>query len=136
MLWLALCGLLMLGIFLFGFTARYSLAGFGTTPHGTVASLGNLSADSAFGYMAGFAALFALYWLAIRLVSRRGLRLPSRRQWLLVGGFAFLFNAALLPMYPIDAADIYDYIIRGRISVAYALNPLAVPPTKASDCPS
>src|SRR5258708_12027992 len=135
MLWLALCGLLMLGIFFFEFTARYSLAEFGTTPHGTVASLGNLSADSAFGYVADFAGRVGLYWLAMRLVSRRGLRLPSRRQWLLVGGFAFLFNAALLPMYPIDAADIYDYIIRGRMSSVYGLNPMAVTPNKVSDDP-
>ncbi len=134
-IWLALCGAVMLGIFYFGFTARYSLTEFGTTPRATVASLGNLSADSAFGYVAGFAALFGLYWLAMRLVSRGGLHLPTQRQWLVVGGFALLFNIALLPMYPVDAADIYDYIIRGRMSTVYGLNPMAVTPNKVSDDP-
>jgi hypothetical protein len=33
-------------------------------------------------------------------------------------------------MYPVDAADIYDYIIRGRMSAVYGLNPLHDTPEK------
>src|SRR5258708_28597618 len=115
--WLALSGTGMAAIFLWAFASRYSLAQYGNTPRATVASVNNLSAEGAFLYIAGFALLFGAYWLGLRLGLC--LRLPRRLSWLLLVGFAVSFNVILLAMYPVDAADIYDNIIRGRISAVY-----------------
>src|SRR6185436_714011 len=46
-----------------------------------------------------------------------------------------IFSLALLPMYTVDAADVYDYIIRGRMSSVYGLNPLHDPPNKVQEDP-
>jgi hypothetical protein len=117
---LAISGLLMSAIFFFAFGQRYSLAAYGSWPHQSIATLNHFSAEGAFLYVFGFVALFGLY----AFVLRRGLHPANRLHWLLVGGFAVIFNVALLPMYPADAADIYDYILRGRMSTLYGLNPM------------
>jgi hypothetical protein len=44
-------------------------------------------------------------------------------------------NIVLLPMYPVDAADVYDYIIRGRMSAVYGLNPLHDVPNQVKSDP-
>jgi hypothetical protein len=82
-------------------------------------------------YVAAFIALFGLY----ALVLRRGLHPATRAQWILVAGFALAFNAVLLPMYSVDAADIYDYIIRGRMSAVYGLNPMHDVPNQVQNDP-
>ncbi|HLY28338.1 MAG TPA: helix-turn-helix domain-containing protein [Aggregatilineales bacterium] len=129
--WLALSGTGIAAIFLGAFASRYSLAKYGATPQATVASINNLSAEGAFLYVAGFALLFGAYWLGLR----RGLHPSSRLVWLLIAAFSVIFNVILLAMYPVDAADIYDNIIRGRIAAIYGLNPMAVTPSHMSDDP-
>jgi hypothetical protein len=89
--------------------------------------LNNLSASGAFLYVFGFVALFGLYWLGLR----RGLRAPTQAHWIIVAGFAVVFSLALLPMYPADAADVYDYVLRGRMTTLYGLNPMRDLPTQA-----
>jgi DNA-binding XRE family transcriptional regulator len=128
---LGLSGLTMTGLFYFAFTQRYGLAENVGKPRQTMATLSNMSAESALLYVAAFIALFGLY----ALVLRRGLRPATRTQWILVAGFALVFNVALLPMYSVDAADIYDYIIRGRMSAIYGLNPMHDVPSQVSSDP-
>ena len=110
------------------FTVRYSLATYGSLPNQSIATLNHMSAEGALLYIAAFVALFGLYALAMR----RGLLGGTRLQWLLVIGFAVIMNIALLRMDPTDAADIYDYIIRGRMSAVYGLNPLHDTPNAVS----
>src|SRR5439155_8754858 len=128
---LILCGLSSAAIYQFAFALRYSLREFGDQPLQTDASLNGLSAEGAFIFVASFLALFGLYWLALR----KGLRQPTRTQWLLVGLFAVVFNGFLLQMYPMDAADIYDYIIRGRMTAVYGMNPMANTPSELPNDP-
>ncbi|MEP7286611.1 MAG: glycosyltransferase family 39 protein [Chloroflexota bacterium] len=129
--WLIISGLLMSVIFHMAFATRYSLSNDADKPLQSIATLNNFSADGAFLYVAGFAALFGLYWLAMRY----GMRPPTQTQWLLVGVFALSFNILLLPMYPADAADIYDYILRGRMSATYKLNPMVDTPNEIATDP-
>ncbi len=80
-------------------------------------------------YAALIALLFALYWLAYRVIrsAPAGGLLPVL---LCAGAFAFL----TVWMYPINATDLFQYFFRSRILLHYHSNPLAVSPgTFASD---
>ncbi|NJN95901.1 MAG: hypothetical protein HC875_18235 [Anaerolineales bacterium] len=60
-----------------------------------------------------------LYWLGWRLA----LQLRGRAAWLIVLGGTLAFSSALLFLYPLDAADIFDNIMHGRILGIYQANP-------------
>jgi hypothetical protein len=66
-----------------------------------------------------FVALFAVYLAAWQIARRTS----SRSLWLIVIGSAIVFGLILLFMYPYDAADIFDYIMYGRIINLYHANP-------------
>jgi hypothetical protein len=70
-------------------------------------------------YVLAFAALGALYWLSWRLA----LRTHGKRTWAVVTGGFLAFAAALLFFHPIDAADIFDNIMHGRMIWLYGANP-------------
>lgn len=119
---LTLTGGLFAAIFHWGFASRYPLAELRGLPHSTMSSLSQLSAGSFALYALGFAIMFAAYGLMIRVVRL----ISPRSRWALLGlvSGALVFNAILLPMYPYDADDVFDYIIRGRMVSVYGLNPL------------
>ncbi|MEP6988040.1 MAG: hypothetical protein ABI970_20730, partial [Chloroflexota bacterium] len=117
---LALCGIAASLIFYFGLAKRYSLMQFGDLPRQSIGTLNQYSNEGALLYILTFALLFACYWLGYRII-----RSVSRYPFLiLIVGFSIVFNFILVWMYPADASDIYDYIIRGRMSAIYDLNPL------------
>jgi hypothetical protein len=60
-----------------------------------------------------------LYWLGWWLA----LQLRSRAAWLIVLSGALAFSVALLFLYPLDAADIFDNIMHARIFGVYGANP-------------
>lgn len=128
LVWLTLSALVFTLVFALGFTARYPLALYRDKPLATMATLSNLSAESFAIYAAGLALLFVLYALGIRQVGR--LRVTSGAALAFIMGAGVLFNAVLLPIYTFDAADVFDYIIRGRITAYYDLNPMAVIPAR------
>ena len=132
--WQSCFGLILLGsiiglVFHFGFASRYSLNYYGIFPWQTIGTLNRYSSGGALLYIAAFGIIFSAYglgyWL-IRRTSRKDTVGGAKSSGLLtvVVGFGLLFNLMLLPMYPADAADIYDNIIRGRMSAIYGLNPL------------
>lgn len=115
---LALVGLASALIFWAAFVRLYSLRALLPHPH---LSISKLNPDPGGGllYFGAFAALFALYLLGARLAAvARG-----RAAWLIVAGGAALSSLLLLGLYPIDASDIFDYIIFGRILAIYQANP-------------
>ena len=74
-------------------------------------------------------ALYAVYLIAVGRVARRGL--PARwRAWpllpVLLGG---LLALPLLFAYPINATDVYRYVIRGRVASVYGQSPFVAPPS-------
>ncbi|MEO8391365.1 MAG: hypothetical protein ABI700_00095 [Chloroflexota bacterium] len=116
-----------------GFASRYSLNQFGNFPWQTIGTLNRYSSGGALLYIAAFGIVFGGYGLGHWLVKRTSRQDDGRgakNSWLLavVVGFGLLFNLILLPMYPVDATDIYDNIMRGRISAIYGLNPLQTTP--------
>lgn len=73
--------------------------------------------------------LFALYGWAYRRV-RVAARPPAG--WILATT-AVLFGLLLLNTYPINATDVYRYVIRGRVNSVYGQNQFAVPPNAFPD---
>ncbi len=76
--------------------------------------------------------LFALLVLAFRRVEKSGAG-PRPMRSILAG--ALLLAVPLLFTYPINATDIYRYVIRGRIASAYGQNPFTVPASSFTDDP-
>ena len=76
-------------------------------------------------------ALHAVYLAAVGHVARRGLpRFWAARPLLpvLLGGL--LLALPLLFAYPINATDVYRYVIRGRVASAYGQSPFVAPPAE------
>jgi hypothetical protein len=69
--------------------------------------------------VAAFVALGVLWWLAWRAAQRAS----GRVAWFIVIGGALLFSGLLLFVFPYDAADVFDNILRGRITGVYGFNP-------------
>ncbi|WP_420641732.1 polyprenol phosphomannose-dependent alpha 1,6 mannosyltransferase MptB [Candidatus Leptofilum sp.] len=103
---------------------------FNTVPLQDVNSLAP-SLLAGLGYGLLLLALFGLYWLAFRAVQD-GLAKPS---FLFLLGTAALFAIPLLQTYPINANDLYRYVIRGRVSSVYGQSPYAMPPDAFPDDP-
>jgi hypothetical protein len=132
-----LCGLALAAIFLAGFSVPYSLDNFGTRPRQSIGTLTGFSNAAAFGYIGSMAALFGVY--AIGLYAVRASETGSPRQRAVIAGIviigALAACTALLALYPVDASDIYDYIVRGRMSALHDLNPMRDLPSRIADDP-
>ncbi len=76
-------------------------------------------------------ALFGLYALAYQRV--RQMTVPPRLAAILLT--AVLFCLPLLQTFPVNATDIYRYVIRGRIASMYGENPYEAPPDAFPDDP-
>jgi alpha-1,6-mannosyltransferase len=132
--WLITSGIGMTGIYWFAFASRYSLTQYGRFSQQSIATLNYFSAEGAFLFVFSFIALFALYVFAIRFGL--GLKTLNRRAaWIVIGVFALIMNFVLLPMDIFDAVDVFDYIIRGRMSAVYGLNPLSDTPNQVAGDP-
>lgn len=69
----------------------------------------------------GFALLSGMYvggWKAAKKV-----KIPTRDHWYILLGGAFVAALVLMYLYPIDATDIFDNIIHGRILTIHGGNP-------------
>ncbi len=82
----------------------------------------SLAAGVAYGLLV--VVLYGLYWAAFRLTQQRELHLRLR----FVLGTAVLFSLPLLFTYPINATDVFRYLIHGRITSYYDTNPYLTPP--------
>jgi hypothetical protein len=60
-----------------------------------------------------------LYWLGWRAAQKA----TGRGAWLIVVGGALASGLVLLFLYPFDAADVFMYVLRGRIASVYGANP-------------
>lgn len=131
---LAVCGVLMTLVLHLAWGARFPLSLYWSKAWQSIGTLNFFSPEGALIYILGFGVPFGLYWFGWRfglrrpadeLVEESGASPAGRaRRWLAVIGFAAAMNAVLLPMYPSDAADVYDYIVRGRMTAYHSLNPL------------
>jgi rSAM/selenodomain-associated transferase 1 len=122
---LELIALASLAIYVLAFVLPYNLFAWWQMPYLTIAKITDFDNHAGALYVVSFASLFALYWLGSRLVARA----PSRRLWVVTLAGAAAINLALVFLYPVDAADIFDNILRGRMQVFYGANPYYVRPS-------
>lgn len=76
--------------------------------------------------------LFLLFLAACRAIAAR--RLGSR-PLLAVMGVSFVLALPLLWAYPINATDLFGYVVRGRVSSAYGQSPYSTPADAFPDDP-
>jgi hypothetical protein len=130
--WLLWCEIITCCLFYWNFTLRYSLVAHLNKPFQTFATLSHFAPEGAWLYILTFAVAFALYALSYRFGARR---LRRRRAIWLILSLSALAHATLMPMYPLDATDVYDYIIRARMTAIYGMNPLRDVPRQLPDDP-
>lgn len=106
-------------IYALAFVWHYSLFEWWSIPQETIAKISRHDPLAAAAYVIAVAALFLLYALACRLA--RGEHRAAAWRVVIVGALAF--NAMLLLLYPVDAADIFDNIVHGRMTALYGGNP-------------
>jgi alpha-1,6-mannosyltransferase len=116
---LALAGLLSLAIYMYAFVQPYHLARWWSYPQRTIAKITGYDQSVGILYVLAMAALFVLYGYACRAAQGRHPALT----WAIVFLGMVAFNAAMLQLYPVDSNDIFDYIIRARMTAHYGANP-------------
>jgi alpha-1,6-mannosyltransferase len=97
----------------------YNLLQWWSHPHLNIAEMRDYSPLAGASFVMAILLLFLLYWLATQIV----LRFRDARAWVLVIGAALLFNGAMLLLYPVDSSDVFDNIMRGRMTTLYGGNP-------------
>lgn len=85
------------------------------------------SLPAGLAYAALLLALFLLYGMATRQTP------PSSPVTLLA--LTILLALPLLVTYPINATDLYRYVLRGRVSSVHGQNPFTTPPSAVPDDP-
>lgn len=80
--------------------------------------------------LALFALYFAGYWVMLRLARRASVdtRLRLTPIGAVIVTFFVVFSAILLLMFPVTAADVFNYALYARMWTFHGLNPYVVPP--------
>ncbi len=117
-----------LAIYLALFLRPYSLFDWWTKPGMTIAKIDNWQPAAGAVFVLAMLALFLFYWLASRIV----LRFYDRRIWVLVLVGALAFNLTLMFMYTVDSTDLFDNILRGRMTALYGQNVFYDKPSSAA----
>lgn len=126
---LSLVSFLSLLTYFLGLLWPYNLFTLGLKPLINIAKLTRSDPFAQAGFVITFAVLSGLYYFAWRLC--RGPQ--PRLMWLTLLGGLLAINAAMLWLYPIDAADIFDNISRGRITAVHGGNPFYNIPKEYAD---
>ncbi|MGQ0605192.1 MAG: glycosyltransferase 87 family protein [Anaerolineales bacterium] len=119
--WTAMLALGGLSVALYwgGLLVCYNLFAIGPRPLADIAKLTRNQPLGQAGFVLTFAALSGVYYLAWRLA--RGPQ--PRAMWVAVCTSLLAMNVMLLWLYPIGAADVFDNIVRGRITAQHGGNP-------------
>jgi len=126
-------GLASLAIYYFALTLPYSLIKYYATPLLDLAKINHHTYESGWNLIGAFIALFLIYgvvWLLMPRVLQvgRGLALA-----IILLPAAFIL--ALTFVYPVGAADIFDYIMHARLLPVYHANPFTILPVQFKDDP-
>jgi hypothetical protein len=133
-LWLLGIGVVVELAILWGFVQPYLLRRFYQvlTPFPLdLAKINGSTVDSFNAWALTWVVVFVAYYLAYRRAPRQA----SGVYFAVLVLFALLFNATLLFMHPVGAADLFDQIFRGRILGHYGANPFTTPPASFPDDP-
>lgn len=121
---LSLISLFSLIAYLVGLLVPYSLFKLGLKPLINIAKLTRNDPVAQASFVMTFAALSGLYYLAWRLCRGR----QPRAMWIVLLSGVLVINLALIWVYPVGAADIFDNISRGRITAQHGGNPFYAAP--------
>jgi len=125
-IWLLALGGASLGVYLVGLLAPYSLFTLGLPPLLDIDKLTRQRPIAQAAFVGTFALLFGLYYWAWRVC--RSPHPTPRSMWIALGLSLLAFNSALVWLYPIDAADIFDNIFHGRLIAYYSDSPFSAAP--------
>ncbi len=118
-------------VYWLAFTRAYGLNEWWTTTQRTIGKISNYDTSAGISYTLAFAALFILYFLALRCAKFES----TRRVLATIAATTIVLNLPLLFLYPIDSTDIFDNILRGRLTSVYGLNPYVVFPNAVPSDP-
>jgi hypothetical protein len=124
-------GILLEAVYIVGFVRPYNLVGWLPSPAQDLGTLSGASSGSAATYLASVAVLIVGSCVAYRETCRLPARLAAR----IAFGFAGLFGATLVWVYPIDALDVFDYAMHGRMLAVLGANPYVALPIWFPDDP-
>jgi hypothetical protein len=123
---LLVLGALLEALYAAAFVGPFSLLGHVQEPAQDLGKLTSGTPESALGFLAVVAGLCLISWLAYQ--SAQGM--DPRRGAAIALAFAVVFAVTLVWMYPIDALDLFDYAMRGRILGVFGDNPYLRPPAQ------
>jgi hypothetical protein len=129
--WLVIFGLASQALYLHFFLRPYPLLAYYAVPLLDLGKLTGRSHTAARDFAGAFLLLFALCYMGYVLCRGRS----SRWGLLIVLLFASLCGLALVLVYPITAADIFEYIAYARITVHHGANPHVYRPADFPDDP-
>ncbi len=124
---LLLLGALSLLIYWIGLIRPYSLFAIKLRPQLDIVKLTMHNPLAQAEFVLVLVSQAGLYFLAWRVCRPAGGRSP-RAMWLVLGISLALIACSMIWLYPIGAVDVFEYIIRGRITAIYGGNPFAVIP--------
>lgn len=118
-------------VYWLAFMRAYSLNEWWMMTQRTIGKISNYDTSAGISYTLGFFALFILYLLALRCAKFEA----TRRVLATIAATTIVLNVPLLFLYPVDSADIFDNIIRGRMTSVYGLNPFVQFPNAVTSDP-
>jgi alpha-1,6-mannosyltransferase len=122
-------GLVSAGLYAAAFTFTWPLWQLYAQPQADYAWFGRYTPTSQAVYLGAFVVLFAIHYVAYRLVRARPEVAPLD---LIVAG-QLIFGVLQVWIYPVAALDLYDYLMYGRIVLVYHGNPFFQPPSAFPD---
>src|SRR5438094_1355199 len=128
---LILLGFMLEAVYIDSFVRPYNLVAWLPSPAQDLGTLSGASSESAAAYLASVAVLIVGGCLAYREARH----LPARLAAGFAFGFAGLFAATLVSIYPIDALDVFDYAMHGRMLAVHGANPYVALPAWFPDDP-
>ena len=110
-------------------TLPWSIWTYWQQPHLDYSFISRYTRAGQVAYLGSFLLLFALQYLAYRLLRSRPAAGPL--ELILTGQAAF--GVLVMAIYPVAALDLYDYLMYGRIVLQYGGNPFTQPPSAFPD---
>jgi hypothetical protein len=128
--WLVVAiGILSAGVYAWAFTFTWPLWQHFAQPQADYAWFGRYTQASQALYVSAFATLFALQYVAYRVVRAH----PEVASLDLIVAGQVIFGILNVWIYPAAALDLYDYLMYGRIVLEYGGNPFFQPPSAFPD---
>jgi len=115
-----------LAIYARAFAWPYSIWEWWREPLLDISKISHENPRAIWTYVASLAILFVCYALTARVVTGR----QRAAVWVVVIAGAIGFNFVMISLYPVGALDLFDNVIRGRMTACYGANPFYQTPVE------